>query len=99
MGQTAITVTVGGKRYKEIRDSDTNALLRRMSLPIEQQPLKARLRLELEDAIDDLQRMKFAIDYAEAKGDVAAPAITDGRALEAQLYTRMKSVFQEWRSA
>ena len=98
MGQKVTQLSVGGKLYKEIRDSDTNALIRRMSLPIEQQTLKARLRLELEDAIDDLQRMKFAIDYAELKGDVAAPAIADGRTLEAQLYARMKSVFQEWRS-
>ena len=99
MGQNVTQLTVGGKLYKEIRDSDTNVLLRRMSLPIEQQSLKARLRLELEDAIDDLQRLNWVLDYAVAKGDVAPAAIADGRALEAQLYTRVKSVFQEWRTA
>ena len=99
MGQSVTTVTSGGKSYKEIRDSGTNALLRRMPVPIEQQSAKARLRLELEEAIDDLQRLNWVLDYAVAKGDVAAPAIADGRALEAQLYTRVKSVFQEWRSA
>ena len=99
MGQKTTQVTVGGRVYKEIRDFDTNVLLRRIALPEELQSLKARLRAELEDAIDDLQRLNWVLDYAVAKGDVAAPAIADGRALEAQLYTRVKSVFQEWRSA
>lgn len=90
---------VGGVKYVEERDAVTSVLLRRFRDDTDGQSVKARRRIELEDAIDDLQRMKFALDYAETKGDVAAPAIADGRALEAQLYTRMKSVFQEWRSA
>lgn len=91
--------TTGGLIYVEERDTDTNSLLRRVRVPLEGQPPKARLRLELEDAIDDLRRLNWVLDYAVAKGDVEAAAITDGRALEAQLYTRVKSVFQEWRSA
>ena len=98
-GVKSALITIAGVVYAEERDNDTDVLLRRVRLQPDVQSLKARLRLELEEAIDDLQRMKFAIDYAEAKGDVAAPAIADGRALEAQLYTRMKTVFQEWRTA
>jgi hypothetical protein len=91
--------TVGGVLYVVERDVDTNALLRRIVAARDDQPLKARLRLELEDAIDDLFRVKNFVDYAVAKADVPAAAITEGRALEAALYQRAKDVFVEWRDA
>lgn len=100
MAVKCVVMNVAGRLYSEERDADTNALLRRVPMGFDTQPLKARLRLELEDAIDDLMRVKDFLDYATAKGDVPLAQITAARAsLEAALYQRTKDVFQEWRNA
>lgn len=96
MAVKTVTVTVNGRTYVVERDADSNVLIRRYPLPEEQRPLKERLEDEMRAAAQDLIVWNHFIEQAIARGE-SAGAITEVRALETQLYNRVKDIYLEWR--
>ena len=90
------TVTVNGRTYVVERDADSNALIRRFPLPDEQRPLKERLEDEMRAQAQDLIVWNHFIEQAIARGESQA-AINEVRALETQLYNRVRDTYLEWR--
>lgn len=96
MAVNSVTATINGRTFVVERDTDTNVLIRRVPVPVAAAPLKERLEEEMRAAAKDLQVWNHFIEQAIARGEPPA-AITEVRALETQLYNRVKDIYLEWR--
>lgn len=96
MAVTSAQVTINGRTYIVERDADTDVLIRRVPLPAESAPLKEQLEDQMRGQAQDLIVWNHFIEQAIARGEPAG-AITEIRALETQLYNRVKDTYLEWR--
>lgn len=96
MPTRSTVVIINGRSFVEDRDADTNDLIQRFPLPFSQSPLKEKLEAELRAQAQDLIVFNHFIEQAIARGE-SAPAITELRGLETQLYNRAKATYLEWR--
>lgn len=98
-GIIGIAVTLSsGAIYIEQRDADTNALIRRVRAPEEQQPAKVRLEQEMVDRYEDWQRWKNTRIEAQARG-LAALIITALTNRENASWSDYAAAVNEWRQA
>lgn len=92
-----VTLSSGVVLFEE-RDADTNALIRRVRAPEEQQPAKVRLEQEMVDRYEDWQRWKNTRIEAQARG-LAALIITALTNRENASWSDYASAVNEWRQA
>lgn len=92
-----------GRIFIEERDADTNALLRRILASPDQQPVKVRLELEMEDAYDDWQRWKNTRIEMQTRWPSPTPAqqaaITAVTNRENAGWAHYLTALNEWRTA
>ena len=98
MAVQCTVVTVAGRIYSEERDADTNALLRRLPMPFDSQPLKARLEIQMEERYADWKRWKDTRIEAQARG-LAAIVITALTNKEDASWAAYAVAINEWRLA
>lgn len=100
---TATITTSSGRIFIEERDADTNVLLRRILASPDQQPLKVRLELEMEDAYGDWQRWKNTRIEMQARWPSPTPlqqaAITAVTNRENAAWAGYLNALNEWRTA
>lgn len=81
--------------FIEERDADTNALLRRVAVTDDQQPLKVRRLMELKARVQDWFLFSQFVDEAAARGKPAG-AITIMRTMETHMFDAAWDAGVEW---
>lgn len=87
--------TASGQEFIEERDADTNALLRRLAVTDDQQPLKVRRLMEFKARVQDWFLFSQFVDEAAARGKPAR-AITIMRTMETHLFDAAWDAGVEW---
>ena len=98
MAVRSVQTTISGMEYVEERDADTNEVLRRIPRPLDAQPLKARLEIQMEDRYADWKRWKDTRVEAQSRG-MAALVITALTNKEDASWAAYATAINEWRLA
>lgn len=96
-GVNCSIVTVGGITYNVETDIDSGVALRRIRLPLDQQPVKTRRRAELKERIEEWFMFKAFVDEAAlpVHGENAG-AISTGRTQQEALYQAVRAAYIDW---
>ena len=91
-----------GVLYQVETDTDSGVELRRIRLPLDEQPRKVRLEALLDESADDLMRLQWRIDHIDDYGFAPAVKTVVLNALNARKTTALQrdiALLTAWRNA